>query len=360
VKARIHLLWISVLLLLVVSCAPPPVVPTVMQIPTDTPTSTPTRTPILSDTPTPTRTNTPTKTNTPTATYTPTPTFTPTLTPSLTFTPSDTPTITPTETPTLTETPTETPTMTPTDTLTPSATYTATVIPVINFFAVTPNSAVSGSTVVAQWSADAEKVTLDMLTESGVILQTFTVATNGQLNFTVNIQNGSPVVFRLTAVKAGITTTKAASVTVSCPSPWFFNPAPNATGCPQAAITGSFTYQPFERGLMFYVPNTNAVYAMAYENSRATAYANPGVTFPTVVPPPGQLNPETQLGFVWSTQIWVDGRQVSVVFGRPTTSQITYTGILQAGAAPTELYLQAPDGRIFKIVTTTGTWTVVK
>ncbi len=354
-----------ILIVLLVACTPQPPLPTVAVLPSDTPSSTPSRTP------TATSTFTPTATNTPTDTPTITPSFTATATPTATFT--ATPTFTPSWTPTSTDTPTETPTDTFTPTATATSTFTATttptatIWPIINYFGVTPSSVQIGGQVVVQWSTtNADQVTLEVMTTTNVSLQTLTVPATGSSTFSPTLPGnpavyGTTVVYRLTATKDGHTAVQAASVTLLCPSPWFFQPSPT-TGCPQPAITGVFTFQQYAGGMGFYIPANNTVYFLAYENSRVGAYVNPTTTYPPMTPPPGQTQPEPtgQLGGIWHTQTWVDGRLIYAALGWPTGGQQAYNGNLQTGTSSNEIYLQAPDNRVFKLMLDTGIWSVIK
>jgi hypothetical protein len=349
---------------LMAGCGPrtPPVIPTVAQLPTDTVTPTPTVT--LTPTITPTLTPSFTITPTPTVTLTPTPTFTltPTFTASATFTATLTPTDT--ETPIPTETVTRTPTNTriPTRTRVPTNTPPPTVMPVITSFTVEPGTVISGGIVIVRWSADAEQVTLEQLTSQNAMIQTFQVPSTGERTMAITSTSDNVMIFRLTAVKGGNTVQRTASVIVQCPSQWFFSPPPG--GCPsQPAQSGAFTFQAFERGLAFFVPNTNSVYILALEGLRVNAYPNewnPGVPSPTIVAPAGQIAPTAQIGYVWSNKVWSDGRSVAVVIGWAITPPQNYAGTIQIGNPSSDVYLRRPDGAVYKLsLAGAGTWSSV-
>jgi hypothetical protein len=349
---------------LLAGCGPrtQPAIPTVAQLPTDTITPTPTVT--LTPTFTPTFTPSFTVTPSPTITLTPTPTFTltPTLTPSATFTLTFTPTFT--ETPTPTETPTFTPTftLTPTRTRVPTRTLPPTVMPTITSFNVDPNSVISGGMVLVRWVADAERVTLDQLTSQNALIQTMEVPPVGERTITVTATSDNLIIFRLTATKGGNTVTRNLTVVVQCPTQWFFSPPPG--GCAsQAAQAGVFIFQAFERGLAFYVPNTNMVYILANEGTRVNGYPNqwnPGAIAPTILAPPGQTAPTAQIGFVWSNKLWSDGRSIAIVIGWAITPQQSYNGMIQIGNPPSDVYIRRPDGAVYKLsLAGSGTWAAV-
>ncbi len=359
-------LWVVLLTLLLVACKPKAEdpIPAVAVVPSSTITPTRTITPSPTETPTSTVTDTPTSTPTytltPSATFTLTPTETATLTPTLTDTPTATFTLTPTET----STNTLTPTRTPTNTRTPTRTRTPTVVPTITLFTVEPPNAPSGGLVITRWEADADTVTLEQLTSSNVVINTTAVPAKGERSFTVSAENaGNQVTFRLTAVKGGNSMVRTVTISVQCASPWFLTPAPQ--GCPtQAAQSGGFTFQAFERGLAFYVPNNNNVYFLANDAYRANAYPsewNAGVVFPTVIAPAGSYyQPTAQIGYVWQNKAWSDGRSVASVVGWAITQPQNYNGTFQVGNPASDVYIRRPDGAVYKLALAgSGIWAAV-
>jgi hypothetical protein len=345
----------------------PPPLPTLAVLPSSTITLTPTPTNTPTITPTPTATFTPTYTLTYTLTPTPTPTPTLTPTPSYTETPTETPTetLTPTLTPTFTETPT--PTITPSLTFTPSDTPTPTLTrtprptitptlpsPRITQFEADPAQVVSGSPVTLRWSADADSATLEERTASGSVIQVFPVQKSGQRAFTLTTDLGDVVNFRLTATRGRLTDTQEVAVQITCAVVWFFNPSPG--GCPgQPAQYVTMVYQPFERGLAFYETVNNRVYFLANEGLLVAAYPNTwtdGVPIPPpVTTPSGDLQaPTAQIGYVWSTSQWLDGRSLQTVVGWPLSAPQNYQGTYQQGKEITELYLSAPDRKTYRLL----------
>src|SRR5207237_403760 len=145
------------------------------------------------------------------------------------------------------------------------------------------------------------------------------------------------------------TETRSLVVTVQCPSPWFFAPPP--PGCPQSSQTSAIIFQPFERGVAFYVANNNTIYFLANENSRVNAYSNQWTTniiIPPAVPPAGLIDPRDQIGYAWRQNNWSDGRQMIQVMGWATGQQQNYSGTIQIGSPGNDVYLQRPDGAIYK------------
>jgi hypothetical protein len=280
--------------------------------------------------------------------------LTPTLT--LTFTPSETFTLTPT----LTLTPSET--RTPTLTRTPRPTLTPTLPPPkITGFSADPAQVISGNQVTVQWSADADSVILEQLTAADKVIQVFPVQTKEQRVFTLTVDLGDSVKFRLTATRGRFKDTQEISVQITCAVVWFFNPSPG--GCPgQPAQFVPMVYQAFERGFAFYETTNNRVYFLANEGLIVAAYPNTwvdGVAIPAPsTAPSGNLQaPTAQIGYVWSTSQWVDGRLLQTVIGWPISAPQNYQGAYQQGKEITEIYLSAPDRNAYRLLLTgTRNW----
>jgi hypothetical protein len=245
------------------------------------------------------------------------------------------------------------PTVAPTNTLTP------TVGPAISLFTVEPGAAISGGVVIARWQADADTVTIDLLTENNALIQTVPVQPKGERSFTVSSAQGNLITFRLTATRGGKSEVRTATVSVQCAQPWFFSPP--QPGCPlQAAQSGAVVFQAYERGLVFYVSTNNTVYVLANEGTRVNAYPNewaPGVLLPVATPPAGFFNPTAQIGYVWYNKQWSDGRSVGSVIGWAITDVQNYNGTLQAGNPASDIYINRPDGAVYKLALAgAGTW----
>ncbi|MEP7284493.1 MAG: hypothetical protein ABI947_01840 [Chloroflexota bacterium] len=343
-----------ILMLALVACSPPPPpLPTVAVLPTDTATLIPSRTPIPSITPTPSNTYTPTASNTPTASITPTPsdTFTPTVT--------DTPLPTNTETPT--DTPLPTDTATATFTFTPSITPTPIPEPEIKSLTADPSSPQSGSQVTVRWSAEGDRALLDLLAQGNALIESNPVAVTGERTFTVNSSNGSLLIFRLTVFRGTANIIQTVSITVTCPSTWFFSPAPQGCGQPQQA--SAFTYQQFERGVAFFVGSNNNVYFLNLSDSTLNVFGNDwnqSIILPTAIPPSGLSDPTGPIGNIWKNHLWSDGRALVNVVGWATAGSTNYNGISQMGPS-NELYLRAPTGAVYRLAINgnTGTWRLV-
>jgi hypothetical protein len=234
---------------------------------------------------------------------------------------------------------------------------------VITQFTVDPQNVTSGAQVVVRWAADAEKVTLERLAAGNALIDSQEVSPQGQIQYTVDTTNGTIMIFRLTAFKGGNNAVRLVSITISCGSTYFFSPAPTTSGCPQAQQQAALTFQAFERGIAFFVPNSNAVYFLASENSAANAFSNDwnqSIILPTSQPPAGFVDTEGPIGNVWKNRTWSDGRTLQTVVGWATSAATTYSGAYQIGPNG-ELYIKASTGAVYRLNMTgnVGTWTFV-
>lgn len=336
-------------------------------IPSDTVTFTPTITLTPSNTPTPlpTATLTPSETPiTPTLTPSETPTITntpfPTDTPTISLTPSNTATLSPvpsnTFTPTLTFTPRPTRTPRP-----PTLTFTPTVLPVITEFRSDLTLVPSGGQTVLYWQADADLVTLDLLTTTGTIVSSDKVEPRGQRPVLVTPNLGQSVIWRLTAKRGKNTVTRQLTITVQCPQSWFFTPAP-AECASQPAIQAGLKFQQFERGVGIFVPTTNNVYLLHNGDNRVNAYLLDWNFSPLpVLPPPGNLvQPTVEIGYVWLNKRWSDGGTLDGIMGWGTAPQLVYNGTVQQGTVGSDLFVKGPNGQVYKLALAgTGTWSIV-
>jgi len=361
VKQRLNSwIFLTVLLMMVAllsACAPqqPVALPTVALLPTDTATYTPSVTLTASDTPTPLPTHTPYHSPTPK------PTVTETLPPADTGTISPTASFTPSRTFTPSNTPLPTNTFTATYTFTPSPSFTPTVLPLILTFTADLPSVQAGSQDLLRWqTANADTVTLDLLTASGTLVSSNKTDPGGQQLITLTPDLGNTVIYRITAKTGKNTASKSITITIQCAVAWFFAPAPS--GCAgQASTSAAFKYQSLERAIAFYIPTTNNVYILANDGNRVNAYPMDWNYQPLpVLPPPGNLiQPTVEIGYIWLHKPWSNGGHIADVLGWATSAQIVYNGVIQPGG-PGELYFKGPSGAVYKLsLAGVGTWSIV-
>ena len=352
-KTRFILILIAVLL--AAACQPQPSavvdVPTLAVLPSLTPSDTPTPTDIATSTPTPTDTLTPTPSDTPTNTAT----FTPTLsaTPSVTVTSSITPTFTLTFTATATDTPTVT--------NTPNAPQ------ILQFTSSSPQVAPGGA-ITLRWNTVSDAARIDQLNQQGIVSQTFSVASVGELTVTVPTNLGRQIVYRLVALRGGQEAMQSIPIQITCPIAWFFGNefAPVNAGCPtSAALVGDGKFQPFERGLMIYVNASgfNRVYGLQNENSRYISYVSQwnGSGQPGYGDPPnGSLvKPREQFRWAFLETLAPNGTwEQSIGWGTTDVNRDSRTYQLADNGT---FFIDTPGGAVYQFSGgDSGTWTKVK
>jgi len=214
--------------------------------------------------------------------------------------------------------------------------------------------------VVVNWTAEGEVIVLEVLTGTLQVLQTLTVDLQGTQSFPLDSSQGKTVIFRLTAKRGELSDSQQIAVEVKCAVAWFFTPEP-VDGCPnQPAQFTPMVYQRFERGFAVYESLYNRIYIMANEGLRVATYSNtwvPGVAIPALTPPAGFQVPTAQIGYVWATNPWIDGRSLVQVLGYAVGAPVNYQGTLQAGNQPNQYYVRFPDLSVYSLqLSGTGQW----
>jgi hypothetical protein len=225
---------------------------------------------------------------------------------------------------------------------------------------VDPASAPPNGTVTVAWDAEGDTATLDMLTTGGVLIQSLRVPIVGSQRFVLNPANGSSVVFKLTVRRGTAVIINSVAASIVCDPPWFFNAAP--ASCPtQGAQPALYAYQQLERGYAIYSRQTNQVFFLSFDR-RLAAFPNIWTGGVAIPPPANPVNPPftaptAEIGYAWSTRQWPDGRRVSDVIGGAVAPSFNYTGQLQYGTSPTDVYITFPDGTVYWLQTASGLWT---
>ncbi len=306
------------------------------------------------------------------------PTQRPTVTATFTVTPSRTPdeNATPTHTPTrvpvtvtggpsptaifgATSTPADAQVaVVPTDPLNPNA-------PRIEFFTSDQVAVAPGSTVTLFWSArganDASIYRLDAFGERN---QVWNVAPDGSLTVRTSRDDRGSVDFVLSVNNGPLTSEVTLSIPLSCPNQWFFTPGPDA--CPDGPPeTLNIIEEPFERGRMIYLENTNNVYALFNDGNDPAWAVFPNRYDPDIhpeletsfVPPPGLEQPLRILGFVWRGNDVVRNR-----LGLGTSPELTFEGFVQVATAPDgsqTLYISSADGSVLQLLQRGSAWQII-
>lgn len=335
--------WYMLLLMVMTACqfqtTQRQLLPTIVQFPTATPSSTATATATFTNTPTLTHTPTQTVTSSPTASHTATHTASPTVT--ATHTPVST------ATPTLTFTPSPSPTpiasITPIPTRTPNA-------PMIDVFQVNNSLASNGDPIVLRWVVQADAARLEVLDNSGNIIQQLPVELVGSYSTNTPL-TGNVVTYRLTAVRGieevrSIVTVDMGGVSSSCTIPWFFSSVPSNAGCATTSVNAiSVTFQQFQNGFMFQTSASGAVRVcgVQFDRNVYSCYAPlPFSGTPPVTPPTGSLVPDATFANAFYTQLATGGLWYDIIGW--ATAPAVISNVQRQTGSDGRTYYQLPNG----------------
>lgn len=217
--------------------------------------------------------------------------------------------------------PTTTPTLSVTATLPLGAIPTAVVgegigappTPVIEYFVANPTDAAAGENVQLFWAAElASEAFIYRLTSEGEPGTTWEVDLEGE--FTVTVQDsGRSEIYVLAVTNGSEFVEEQIAIGVGCGAyEWFFQPAPE-NGCPSSnGLEQQIVTQPFERGRMFRLGETNQIFVLfdepqTIEETSNIAWIVLDDTFtdaepaedPAIIPPAGFYQPTRGFGKVW-------------------------------------------------------------
>lgn len=295
------------------------------------------------------------------------PTLTLTLTPTITRTPGigAAPTLTPV---TVAGGPSPTPLFGPTRTPAPvAATSTRPAnpnAPRIEFFTTSVQQVAPGDQVSLFWSVrNARNAIIYRLDTNGVRGNLWNVPPDGNLTVTISRRDRGQATFLLSAGEGDLETTQLLSIALSCPDPWFFQPAPEA--CPAGPAEATIIIEePFERGRMIYIQSRNRVYAL-FNDQRQPAWLsfenkyNPAVdkeSEESFVPPPNLFQPVRVIGFVWRGNDVVRNR-----LGLGLAAETQYEGFVQVvrNGDQEDVYLNSADGSVLQLLPEGDLWQII-
>lgn len=295
------------------------------------------------------------------------PTATQTLTPTVTPTPGigATPTITPRS---VASGPSPTPLFGPTST---AVAVLSTVTrppnpnaPRIEFFTTNVQQVEPGGQVTLFWSVrGVRNAIIYRLDASGARGNLWNVPPDGNLPVTISRRDRGQAMFLLSAGEGELETTQSLSIPLSCPDPWFFQPAPDACPASPAEAT-TIVEEPFERGRMIYIQSRNRVYAL-FNDGRAPAWLsfenkyNPAVdkeSEESFIPPPDRFQPIKIIGFVWRGNDVVRNR-----LGLGTAAETQYDGFIQTvkNGDKEDLYLNSSDKSVLQLLPGGDAWQII-
>lgn len=299
----------------------------------------------------PTARPTATQTLTPTASPTPGIGATPTVTPrSVASGPSPTPLFGPTSTPvvvlaTVTRPPN------------PNA-------PRIEFFTTNAQQVEPGGQVTLFWSVrNARNAIIYRIDANGARGNLWNVPPDGNLPVTISRRDRGQATFLLSVGEGELETTQSLSIPLSCPDPWFFQPAPDACPAGPAEAT-TIIEEPFERGRMLYVQSRNRVYVL-FNDTRAPAWLsfenkfNPATdkeSEESFVPPPNLFQPIKIIGFVWRGNDVVRNR-----LGLGIAPETQYDGFIQTvkNGDKEDLYVNSADKSVLQLLPGGDIWQII-
>lgn len=304
----------------------------------------------------------PTELPTSTATYTPSPTNTPARNVSPTVRPTEAasrstggPSPTPLIGPTRTQAPNQ---ATPTRVLNPNAAR-------IEFFTSDVLAIQPGGRVTLFWSArGVDGAVIYRLNRDGSRQQVWNVPPDSSLAVQTRGSDRGQLDFLLTVGEGETYNEARLMIPIRCPIAWFFSPPPDE--CPnEEAIQTNLITQPFERGRMVYIEETNLIYVL-FNDSNNPAWLsfvnnfNPEVhpeSEESFVPPAGYFQPLRQIGFLWRSNDTVRNR-----LGLGISEATTYLGFLQTAPASNErqnIFLTAADNTILNILPGGDQWQII-
>ncbi len=297
---------------------------------------------------------------TPRPTQTPLPTETPTATPRLSPTPI------PTERPTLPAGVTPTPLLgfapsRPPEL--PTATSQALTVGLVRveYFTADVTAAAAGDVITLFWAVQGADVAtiyrLEGEAEATARGQAWRVPRSGSLRVAVRPNADGLARFVLVVNNGVEEITQEVRVTANCAEGWFFTPAPADGGCPDLpAVPSLAVYQPFERGMMFWLAEGRTIYVL-FNDDRTPAWLALEDEYrdgqpendPNLNPPDGLMQPIRGFGLAWRSRESVRQR-----LGWATAPETAFETQFQRSAAA--LFLRDRDGKIIGLYGEGARW----
>ncbi len=228
------------------------------------------------------------------------------------------------------------------------------------------NAVAPGASIILRWQSIADTAQIDLQNQQGVVLQTFSVTPSGELPVTIPPNVKGLVIYRLTAMRGGLTANFSVPITVTCAIDWFFGNefAPDFANCPVAVgAIGAGAFQPFENGFMIYVDanNLNKIYVLLAQDNRYAAFINDwdgsGNPFPD--PPSGLVKPRRMFRWLYLFGPKPFGEWLDVT-GWATEREDESNRTIQFEQNTGAFYIDSPIGVFRFSGGDSGTWTQIK
>jgi hypothetical protein len=229
-------------------------------------------------------------------------------------------------------------------------------------FSADPAEIDPGDSITLSWSASGDTATLYSLLRTGQLGSFWNVPLTGSRVVETDPGTRGWVSYMLFVQQGDTIQSAQVTVTVRCPDTWFFAPAPEL--CPQTpAITAAGAYQPFERGMMFWVGALDRIIVLFDDGSYPLAAQMPDEweegmpeSDPALTPPAGLYQPVRGFGLVWRTES--PYLSIRERLGWATQPESGYTASYQCDSAPkyNTCYLSMPDSRVLVLEPENSGW----
>jgi hypothetical protein len=238
-------------------------------------------------------------------------------------------------------------------------------LPAINFFEANVAMADPGDTIELSWdTTDAVSVTIYHLLPTGQLGKFWHVAMSGTMTYTIDVNSRNQTDFLIFASNVvGQWVSASVHIGLTCPDPWFFEPAP-AICSVTAALISNGAEQHFEHGVMLWVEEEDRIYVLFDDGQTTTAWGAytdeweegmPEID-PTIVPPPGYYQPRRGFGLVWREQM-SGGILVRDRLGWAVDIESEYeTAVQRTSSSYSDTYVRAADGNVWRLVTEFSDW----
>ncbi|MFQ3534678.1 MAG: hypothetical protein SNJ58_02265 [Aggregatilineales bacterium] len=234
-------------------------------------------------------------------------------------------------------------------------TTTAQVLPIgivrVEYFTADVTSAAAGDVITLYWGVQgADLATIYRLegeSEPFQRGQAWRVPRSGSLRVAVRPNPDGLARFVLVVSNGIEEIAQELQITAGCTETWFFQPAPNDAGCPASPVVTSLAvYQPFERGVMFWIAEGRTIYVL-FSDGRSPAWLSLADEYrdgepesdPSLSPPENLQQPVRGFGLAWRSRENVRRR-----LGWATAPESAFETELQQGA--NALFLRTRDGNI--------------
>ncbi len=226
-----------------------------------------------------------------------------------------------------------------------------------------------GSSVTLFWSTrNVDSAAIYHLNSQGERTQVDNVAPDGRQ--LMNISSGARgfVQYVLAVGEGTQRVEQTLTISLECPIPWFFAPAPSE--CPnEEAQPTQLTEQTFERGLLLYAASSNRLYALFNDPVAPAWIEQTNLYDPAIHPVRDEafertligtnfVQPVGRLGYWWRGNDTVRNRM-----GLGTAVEVTFDGFVQTAPVPgrtgSSLYITGSNGLIYQLLPGGEVWQII-